>query len=242
MTAPSGSVPAITLAALRATVGAPGGDAGPDRSGAAFRAATAPGPDLALPGHRAALLDWLNAWGCRIRRPRPGEADVFGASVAGWWDRWRDRLPGPEATLATLADGDVDVVAAAYDDLVAHPAAVTATGGRRRVGPTAAAKALHALRPAAVVPWDDAIAVALHGDRSAAAFAAHQRVGRAAARALLDEAGTPEPALAAALGRPGTTLARLLDEHLWAAITLAGRRATQDRAPAPAPRSRPGGR
>jgi hypothetical protein len=208
------AVDAPRLADLAAVLGPPAGAAD-----AAFRAATAPAADLADPAHRAALLGWLNAWGCRIRVPRPGEPSPFDGAVAGWWAAWGRRLPARRATVATIPDRAVDALAAAYADLRDRPVALGPGGGPRRLGPTAAAKAVHALRPRAVVPWDAAIAARLHGATTADAFAAHQRLARSWAVALLAEAGTGERALVARLGRPETTLARLLDEYLYRTVT-----------------------
>ena len=55
--------------------------------------------------------------------------------------------------------------------------------------------------------------------RDSAAYARHQRLGRGWARRILAEAGRDEAALADALGRPGRTLAKMLDEYCYLAIT-----------------------
>jgi hypothetical protein len=91
------------------------------------------------------------------------------------------------------------------------------------MGATASAKALYALRPATVMPWDLMIAERLHGGRDRAAFAAHLRLGRSWARQLLADTGWDEPRLAAELGQPGATLARLLDQYCYIRFTLVGR-------------------
>src|SRR5690606_10991613 len=57
---------------------------GADRSWLRLREQTTPAVDLALAQHRRAALVWLNAWGCRLRYPRPGEEDVFDAGLARW--------------------------------------------------------------------------------------------------------------------------------------------------------------
>ncbi|MFE9427156.1 MmcQ/YjbR family DNA-binding protein [Kitasatospora sp. NPDC006697] len=191
---------------------------GPDRGWARWAAETAPAADLADPEHRAALHRWLNAWGCRIRYPRPGEPDLLADGLAAWWSRHGAGLPDPAGdTLAGLTDRQIEALAAAYGELHALP-----VGPTRTLGPTAAAKALYALRPAAVMPWDAAIAKRLHGSRDTAAFARHLRCGRAWARAVLAESGLPEAELPAALGRPGVPLAKVLDDHLYVSITAAG--------------------
>lgn len=183
-----------------------------DRSWQALLAATAPGIDLAEAAHRTALHRWLNAWGCRIRYPREGEPDPLGAGLAAWWAR--HTLPG--APIAALTDREIGALAAAYGELAALPV------GRRTLGPTAAAKALFALRPRTVMPWDEAIAVHLHGARDERAFGRHLRTGRAWARTALARSGQEEDVLTAGLGRPGISLAKLLDEYLYVTLTRRG--------------------
>jgi hypothetical protein len=105
----------------------------------------------------------------------------------------------------------VGAFACAYVALSAVPVAA----GRiaRSLGPTAAAKALYALRPRVVMPWDAAIAARLYGRRDGAAFASHMRTGRAWAQAALAEAGlaeagptVAEDAVPALVGRPSVSL------------------------------------
>ncbi|MFF4330227.1 MmcQ/YjbR family DNA-binding protein [Streptomyces sp. NPDC048387] len=209
-----GVPPAPGLARLRAAAGVFGAFPGVDRSWLALRADTAPGLDLSGAAHRAALHRWLNAWGCRIRYPREGEPDLFGEGLARWWSRHGDL---PAARLAALGDREIARLAAAYGELAALPV------GRRSLGPTAAAKALFALRPETVMPWDAAIAQHLWGSRDEAAFARHLTTGRSWARAALAESGgLDEAELAAELGRPGLPLAKLLDEYLYVTITHRG--------------------
>ncbi len=206
--------PAPGLAGLHATAEVFNGFPGVDRSWLALRAATGT-LDLSVPAHRDALHRWLNSWGCRIRYPREGEPDAFGAGLAAWWERHHAL---PDAPLAALGPREVSRLAKAYAELAAVPV------GRRSLGPTAASKALYALRPASVMPWDAAIADRLHGARDGAAFARHLRTGGAWARAVLAEAGgLHEAALCAELGRPEVSLAKILDEYLYVTITYGAR-------------------
>jgi hypothetical protein len=191
--------------------------AGPDTSWQTLLGATAPAIDLSRPAHQQAALRWLNAWGCRIRYPRPGEPDVAGAGLGRWWAQWSAALPAAGVTLAELADPAIDALGPAYAALVATP--VSAPPRARGLGPTAATKLLYALRPAALMPWDAAIADSLHRGRDAAAYVAHQRLGREWAVRVLAEAGLDEPALAVSLGQPDRTLAKMLDDYCYLAYT-----------------------
>ncbi|WP_314243110.1 MmcQ/YjbR family DNA-binding protein [Streptomyces kutzneri] len=204
--------PAPSLAELRSSAEVFNGFAGVDRSWQALREETGHALDLSLAAHRSALHRWLNSWGCRIRYPREGEPDTFGAGLAAWGERHTLA----HAPLARLTRREISRFAAAYEELAALPI------GRRSLGPTAAAKALYALRPDSVMPWDAAIAKRLHGVRDGAAFARHLELGRSWARTVLEEGGgLDEAALCAGIGRPGVSLAKILDEHLYVTITHA---------------------
>ncbi|GGL14323.1 hypothetical protein [Planomonospora parontospora] len=212
------NAPGPDLAALREAVAEFARFAGPERSWQHLLRETAPALDLSVPAHPRALLAWLNSWGCRLRNPRPGEPDVFGASVAAWWSRWAAHLPGPDACLARLTDAEIDRLGLCYADLAAAPA--TAGARPRSLGSTAASKALHALRPRAVMPWDAAIAERLHGARTPASYAAHLRLGREWALGVLAESGLGEEALAAELGRPGRPLTKMLDDYCYLTFSV----------------------
>jgi hypothetical protein len=197
-------LPAPTDAELRASAAAFAGYANVDRSWLRFLDETGGAVDLSHPAHRTMLLRWLNTWGCRIRYPRPGEPAPFDADLHAWWNTWNTALPRHD--LATLTDGEIGATSEAYAALTE-----VAVSDKRRLGPTAAAKALYALRPEAVMPWDAAIAARLYGARDAGAFAQHLRLGRAWAQAVL--------ARGPVALRPGISLAKLLDEHLYETIT-----------------------
>jgi hypothetical protein len=162
---------------------------------------TSPALDLSRPEHRDAALAWLNSWACRIPR-----GPAFGDGVAKWWES--ARLPAATSLLSNT-DADIALTGAAFGELA------ELSVGRRRLGPTAAAKLLYALRPNGVVPWDAAIATELHGARDAAAFAAHQQLGRRWARALVTGTGIAEAELPVHVGRSTVSLAKLLDEYMY---------------------------
>jgi hypothetical protein len=206
---PEGPSPDVLLAA--AAEFAPNGVA--DRSWGALMSATGGLVDPALAEHRRALLVWLNAWGCRIRYPRDGEPDLFGDELARWWSEWGGKLPDVGTAMADLSDEAVVMLGEGFAVLMVMPTAVAARpGGRpRTLGSTAAAKLLYALRPESVMPWDEMIAMRLHGARDGAAYAAHQKLGRSWSRRILAEA--PDP------GVPGRSLARLLDEYCYLVYT-----------------------
>jgi len=210
----------ISVAEFRAAVEEFAARFGVDDGLRALGAATGGEIDLGRAEDRHALHRWLNGWGCRIRYPRAGEPDYFDSGIRSWWRRRKQALPGVAAPLAELSDDQIELVASAYADLCAVAVAQTANGAMRTLGPTAAAKSLFALRPRAVMPWDLMIATRLHGARDGDAFARHLRLGRSWARALLDGAGHDEQQLAAEVGQPSASLARLLDEYCYVRYTL----------------------
>ncbi len=145
---------------------------------------------------------------------------MFDQGVAGWWERWRAELPAHDTWMADLTDEQVEVMGECFADLASVPAAQTRSV--RGLGSTAASKMLFALRPNTVMPWDEMIALRLHGARDGAAYTRHLVLGRAWARDLLAEAGIDEPALARELGRPGRSLAKMIDEYCYLVVTRDG--------------------
>jgi hypothetical protein len=210
--------PAPTLADLRRTATVFNSFANADTTWLRLTEDTKPGIDLGRADHRQLMLRWLNTWGCRIRYPRPGEPAPFDASLAAWWETFGDTLP--QTSLTLLSDNQIDAIAAAFDDLARVP--VSQGKVRRALGPTAASKALYALRPAAIMPWDAAIAKRMHTVRDGGAFGRHLRLGREWAATVIAEAGGDEAAVPAMVCRPIVSLAKLLDEYLYVTITMKG--------------------
>jgi hypothetical protein len=177
--------------------------------------------DLANPEQARRLRIWLNQWLCRIGYPGTGN-DVFASSLASWWDGAKDTLPPGNERLAVLADTDLQAVSSAYGDLYLRPAAISRSGRTRRVGPTAAAKLLYFVRPYAVTAWDKAISLRTGGGRDQAAFLRHLTICRAWAASLEaegQELGLKPSEIGPHLGRPASSVAKLIDEWLYATIT-----------------------
>jgi len=192
-----------------------------DRTLAAAQESLGSDPDPASGDQARRLRVWLNQWTCRIGYPS-GERDVFVESLAGWWSRAGDDLPPAEKRLAELGDVELGGIAAAYGDLWQRPAAVSASGRIRTMGPTAAAKLLYFLRPNAVTAWDKAISARTGGGSDQQAFLRHLTLCRTWAVALEQEAsqrGIGPEEIGRDLGRPASSVAKLIDEWLWAAIS-----------------------
>jgi hypothetical protein len=187
-----------------------------DASLARFWDATGDRVDLAQPDHRELTVAWLRSWGCRNLRVE--DTQITLALLADWAGRWQQRLHAVETTLDDLSDKELDVAAAAYEDLAFRPAARRQQGNRLidvKFGPTAAAKALFAVRPRALAPWDDAIRKALGYDGSAQSYRdALVRARRELNEAVAD-AGVPAEQLPDLVGRPLSPPPKLIDEHDW---------------------------
>jgi hypothetical protein len=210
----------ITVGGLRAAVSTFASSFGAGSGDSGLAVVTGEDVDLSLLDHRRALHRWLNAWGCRIRYARPGEPDLFDTGVAAWWSGRGADVASVTGSLSELTDDEIGRLGAAFEDLSSTPIARSTAGIGRTMGATASAKALYALRPRAVMPWDLAIAERLHGGRDATAFVAHLRLGRDWASQLSRDTGWDEATLATELGQPGASLARLLDQYCYVRFTL----------------------
>jgi hypothetical protein len=194
---------------------------GADHSTDALRAACGPVIDPTLPAHRAALLAWLRAWGCRHLRVQ--DTRRSSDALRRWWAIASADLPSPEAPLTELTEAQLLGVGRAYVALARRKAATRASGrGDVAVtfGDTAASKALYALRPLAVPPWDAPMRAAFgtpHADEEG--FAAYLSGSREALLGLSARLRLPVDELPVALGRPRSSPARLVDEFLWMRIT-----------------------
>jgi hypothetical protein len=185
-----------------------------------FQSTTGSSVDLRNRSHALALLHWLRRWGCRHLRKEDAE---FSANVVqGWWEQWRSQLPEEEEEL-DIGTGRSQAVRDAYQTLAGTIAAHRSYADRQvdvRLGDTAAAKTLFALRPAVFPPWDEPIrlafaASAFSGDSYASFLELAADALQGAARRFEVEVGS----LPDLLGRPSSTPAKVVDEYLWMRIT-----------------------
>lgn len=193
---------------------------GYDRSLGRLRAAIGPGLDLESTVHRDSLLEWLRAWGCRHLARR--DAGTSSELLATWGRLWVPRLPARDEHLTDLDDDAITHGALAFTSLAGSPAAFrNRRTGQVAVtfGPTAAAKAMFALRPLAFAPWDDPIREALGLSTNDAAYRSYLMLVRRALRLLAERVGVGVAELPASLGRPNSTAPKLVDEYLWIRIT-----------------------
>jgi len=89
------------------------------------------------------------------------------------------------------------------------------------VGPTGAAKILFAIRPNALVAWDDSIREHYGYDGSGASYLAYLHRVRSILEELKDACnrnGFTLPQLPKQLGRNNSTVPKLIDEYYWVTI------------------------
>ena len=195
--------------------------AGPETSLALLRDGTRPSLDLSVRAHREALLRFLRAWGCRhLRRDDTVRSSK---ALASWWSRFGSTLPPETVPLTDLEDAQLAALGRAYAALARSPAALRASrGGDVPVsfGDTAAAKALFAIRPLAVPPWDEPMRRAFGWGRvDAAEYATFLTAVRGALVGLAERLRVEPSELPAELDRPQSSPVKIVDEFLWVRIT-----------------------
>jgi len=175
--------------------------------------------DLASEGHRDLLLVWLNAWGCRhLSKDSHG---VASRNILEWYQRYRTTLFSDETPLWHLADQEIKAAADAYGSLKNRLGARRPRHGNQMkvpIGPTAASKILFALRPKALMPWDDAMRKAYDCDGSPESYGRYQKTMRSIAlhiEKLCKSRGFEIDDLPAKIGRSRSTVVELLNEYIW---------------------------
>ena len=195
--------------------------AGPETSLALLRDATRPHLDLSVQAHRESLLRFLRAWGCRhLRRDDTGRSSK---ALASWWSRFGPTLPPSTAQLTDLDAARLAALGQAYAALARSPAALRASrGGDVPVsfGDTAAAKALFAIRPLAVPPWDEPMRRAFGWGRvDETEYATFLAAVRGALIGLAERLRVEPSELPTELDRPASSPVKIVDEFLWVRIT-----------------------
>jgi len=189
-----------------------------------LRETVGPALDLRCEDHRAALLQFLNAWGCRNLAKAWHER--ASAVLEGWWSSTRDWLEQLPDDPADFDSACLREVARAFRLLSRSNAAEkTRQGVDHKVsfGPTATSKSLFALRPNALPAWDGPMRKAFGYDDDGAAYArfvqdVHEKIAETAA--CFKERGLELSGLPAELGRPAyTTVAQLAVEYYWITVT-----------------------
>jgi hypothetical protein len=128
--------------------------------------------------------------------------------------------------LLELSDDDIVLIGAAYAKLTERTAskrrARNGSESKVMVGPTGAAKILFALRPNALVPWDEPIREELRLDGSASSYINYLEIVKCNLEELSEtckRSGYSLSDLPKLIDRPSSSLAKLIDEYFWVTIS-----------------------
>jgi hypothetical protein len=189
-----------------------------------FLKETSPQLDLGKEQHLKALLNWLNDWGCR--QFAVDYHNLASEAIRSWYQNLGDTLFAPTTMLLDLSESDFASVRTAYAKLVNKIASKRAlhSGGKNDVefGPTGTAKILFALRPNALIPWDDPMRRKFNFEGSAEDYTNYLRMARRNLEELnktCERTGHTISDLPQLLGRPKSSLPKLIDEYNWVTVT-----------------------
>jgi len=168
------------------------------------------------------LLTFLsNPWGCLQFVPE--YRDQAAEELRAWFQQFGSTLPATD--ILSMTTGDLDNVEKAYNGLVGRLASKRKINDKEvdvKFGPVGTAKVLFALRPDTLMPWDTDIVAGLKLDDTSGSY---RQMLLKAKGWLIDLKGECEKngfelaELPARLGRPKSSLPKLIDEYLWVTIT-----------------------
>lgn len=195
-----------------------------DESYTRFLNDTRPQLDLNQRQHRMALLKWLNDWGCR--QFSIAHHELAAKEIWQWFRASDPQMFSADLTLLSLSDTDLAVIERAFAGLVGRTASLRRTKNRSEscvaIGPTGASKILFALRPLALIPWDDPIRKRFNYDGSGRSYVEYLRRVKNNLRELEQDCkskGFKLADLPSLLGRPSPSLVKLVDEYFWVTVS-----------------------
>jgi hypothetical protein len=178
--------------------------------------------DLTNPEHRIALIKWLNDWGCRHLSKEHHE--VASHSISNWYQVDGASLFTNEKPLWDLGDNELEMAANAYGSLKDKTGARRVRSGREEevpIGETAASKILFAIRPKALMPWDEAMRTKFKCDGSSKSYFRYLKIIRSLTSrigVLCRNKGFQIDDLPKELGRPNSTVLALVNEYIWVTV------------------------
>ena len=179
--------------------------------------------DLTNPTHRESLLNWLNDWGCRnLARDHHKLASK---SISKWQQQYGASLFSDKEPIWNLSDNELKAAANAYGALKDMPGARRERDGTKqevRIGETAASKILFAIRPEALMPWDEAMRKRFKCDGSPESYLKYLKIIRDLTyhiRDLCENKGLKIDGLPRELGRPESTVLALVNEYIYVIVT-----------------------
>jgi len=179
--------------------------------------------DLSNCAHCDSLLKWLNDWGCR--HLSEDQHQVASHSILTWYQENGVSLFPNEKPLWDLGDHELEVAANAYGSLKDITGAWRLRGGKKlevHIGATAASKILFAIRPKALMPWDEAMRTSFKCDGSPTSYSRYLKKIRNLTShigVLCRNKGFQIDDLPKELGRPNSTVLALVNEYIWVTET-----------------------
>lgn len=179
--------------------------------------------DLNNSNHRTFLVKWLNDWGCRHLSKRYHETTA--TAILDWYKQSGTRLFRKTKTIWDLDDHDLSGATEAYGSLKDKKVARRDRGTKTsdmHMGPTAASKILFALRPEALMPWDEAMRIGFGCDGSPESYLRFLQCIRKLARKIRDLCSDNSfdiSELPLQIERPESTVLELINEYIWITVT-----------------------
>jgi len=168
-------------------------------------------------------MEWLNDWRCR--HLSEDQHDVASNSILNWYQVHGASLFTNEKPLWDLKDGELEIAARAYGSLKNKTGAWRVRGGKKlevHIGETAASKILFAIRPKALMPWDDDMRKSSGCDGSPLSYAGYLSMIRDLTfhiDTLCRRGGFQIKDLPEKIGRPNLTVVALINEYAWVTKT-----------------------
>ena len=188
-----------------------------------LKESTPGGIDLANLAHRTYLLSWLNDWGCRhlSKESHP----IASSAILDWHNQFGIKLFPRGKALWELDTLEMAVLVDAYGSLKDRTGARPIRGGKTLqvdIGPTATSKILFAIRPEALMPWDEAMRNEFDCDGSKESylkFLTEIRELTFRIRKLCQENGFGISELSDKIDRKGSTVLEIINEYIWVTVT-----------------------
>jgi len=176
-------------------------------------------PDICIPDHLKNLLKFLNGWGCRnIAREYH---ELASNEIKKWYEKYNTAIPDATKNLWELTEEELTSIDSAFDNLAIRIIATKKQNGRNVMfGPIAAAKILFALKPKALIAWDNAIRETCVGKKGTYKFFLEKT--QSTIRDLKSQCARHNMQLEnlpLTLNRPDATIPKLIDEYNWITIT-----------------------
>ena len=188
-----------------------------------FRFATGDRIDLTIQEHRDAMMKWLNDWGCR--HLAEDQHQVASQSILDWYQTDCAILFNDKTPLWQLEDQEIETSANVYGSLKDRIGARRSRYGIEsdvHIGATAASKILFAIRPKAMMPWDEAMRKSFGCDGSPQSYARYLNTIRRLTLqidTLCRSKGFQINEISEKIGRPDSTVLELINEYIWVTVT-----------------------